>query len=696
MSSRVDEAIDYGENNVELLPFQIQEIPKILQKHRVKFSLLVGYPLGISSIESKCLEIQNGDKAGVDEIVLMPNLSWLKNSDSKRLEYEIKKIRESTSIPIKIAVSDLLLSKEEFELLAKITEKNNIILISQYEDIEVEKSIALAKFVKTGNLKNKNIRIKLRAKRVEEFDMIPDQSLFGGRNFSSRYLFDTHTYEYDAFDPLNKIVFSPGSLAATGISCSSHMTVAFISPLSENLRSLELMGDVGKSLLDIGIRSIILEETSEEPVLIHVGASRIEIIPADEYSGCTTTKFFNRLRAQFGENNSIILTGPSSEEKLLSSTIIATDSSGKLNVLPVRGSGVGSVMGSKNVRAIIVEKKKSGNKYSSLTNDSFNRFEELLIENTITGRTLPEFSTLGFFQVNNVLGSLPVNNFNASTVPIKEAKTISNSFKKDYEFSNRCQNCVIKCFNASKETRRNIDYDHYAGLGLMNGLFLPSEYEPLYDYCFEQGLDPIEIGGAIAVLKESQEISEKAKSSQIIDFLNNKDDHRSRILKQGIQVAGKDLAVSRCAISGGEAILPYDVRKMKIGGLCQERFQGLDISKAYFPAFYYLFKDIPESYEKNLEIMQNLFYTGSLINSLGICRYAFFAFIKDSRIFNHTVELINNLHNTKLLPGDMLKFSRQLLRLEDRFNEKMVSSKKNVIPSFFKNEENFSGDKFIF
>jgi|GEM_PF-6438671 len=696
LSSRVEEALKYGDSLVELLPFQITKIPEIVKKHRVKFSLLVGYPLGVSSVEGKCLEIRRGERAGVDEIVLMPNLSNLKSSFYEEIEKEINIIRSCTGLPVKIAVSDLLLSKEEYEKLAEITERNNIILISQYEDIEVEKTVSLAKFVKTGNLKNKNIRIKLRGKEIEEFNMIPDQSLLGGRNFSSRYLFDTHTYEYDAFDPLNKVIFSPGSLASTGLSCTSHITVAFISPLSEGLRSIELMGDCGKSLSDIGIRSLILEETSEEPVVIHVNPSRIEIIPASQYSGLTTSAFFRQLKAHFGENTSLILTGPSSEEKLLSSTIIATDSSGKLNVLPSRGSGIGSVFGSKNVRAIIIEKRKAGGKYSKATNDSFNIFEELLIENTVTGRTLPEFSTLGFFQVNNILGSLPVNNFSVSTIPLKEAENVVNTFKKDYNFSGRCQNCVIRCFNRSKESGRNIDYDHYSGLALINGMFLPSEFECLYDFCFEEGLDPIEIGGAIAVSKAAGVISKKATGKEIVKFLCNNDDHRSRIIRQGISVSGKDLAVSRCAVAGGEALLPYDVRKMKIGGLTQERSQGLDISKAYFPAFYYLFRDVPESYEKSVEIVQNLLYTGALVNSLGICRYSFFAFIKDSRLFNHTVEMINNLHNTKLLPGDLLKFSRQLIRLEEKFEEKMVSSRKNVIPTFFKNEENFSGDKYIF
>ncbi|MFA7576703.1 MAG: aldehyde ferredoxin oxidoreductase N-terminal domain-containing protein [Candidatus Muiribacteriota bacterium] len=695
LDKRVEEAIKYNEETLEILPFQLDKIDELNKKFRFRYSVLIGYPLGVESTQTKIFQIKECLEKKVDEIIFMPNLSCIKQGDFNFIEKELKAVKKNSDIPVKIIVSSIMLSRVELDKLASITEKNGIILINTYENMKKENSLNQTKFVKSAQFENKKIRIRLKEKSVEEIVADSYENMFGGRNLAVNYMVKNNIFEYGAFDYLNKIVIAPGSFALTGVSSSSQAYIAFKSPLTEGLRVTELGGDAGVKIASLGIKALIIDEVSDESIILYLAKNRVEFIPAGIYEKMGIYNLFDNLKNDFGKNISIIAIGPGGEEKFLSSTIVSTDSEGLPEVIPSRGSGIGAVFGAKGIKAVVIDTEVAGKVVGEKFNRLTNGFEEMLLENTVSGRMLSSFSTLGFFSVNNKLMSLPADNYSNSTFTTDDFKKINKDICDNFTFGSKCQHCVIRCFNKNKLTGRNISYQSYAGLGLLNGVSDIKDFIKLYDWIIDYGIDPVECGGAIAVAREAGLVDKNSGIDEMLDILTS-GDWRTRTVFQGGNIAMKTFAVSRAAIAGSEVMLPYDIRTMKLCGLSGMSMYSSDEALNYAQGYYYIFREVGEDYNKLAEINRNMIYLSGILNTLGICRHSVFAFLKNNRILPLLVELINELFKARMLPGDLLKLSKQIVKNEEKFNEKSGINVENSLPVFFKTEENSTGKKFDF
>ena len=77
LEKRIEEAQRYDQDTLEILPFQLDYISEISQKNTFKWSLLIGYPLGIESTGAKLFQLEKGIENSIDEIVIMPNLNFI-------------------------------------------------------------------------------------------------------------------------------------------------------------------------------------------------------------------------------------------------------------------------------------------------------------------------------------------------------------------------------------------------------------------------------------------------------------------------------------------------------------------------------------------------------------------------------------------------------------------------------------------
>ncbi|MGM0608302.1 MAG: aldehyde ferredoxin oxidoreductase N-terminal domain-containing protein [Candidatus Muiribacteriota bacterium] len=668
LDKRVEEAIKYKEDSLELLPFQVDKIDEILKRARLKFSVLLGYPLGIESVQSKKAEILRLQENNIDEFILMPNLAMIKSDNFEYISEEIKSLKEVSKIPLKVVVTSIMLTREEINKLGSITEKNGVILINSYENIKQEKSDKGTKFVKSGNFKNKILKLRLTERVVEEVAQDNFDNIFCGRNLSVNQMLQNRAYEYGAFDALNKIIISPGSFSSL-ISSSGGTSIAFRSPLTEKLKVIEIMGNFGEKLSSLGIKSIIIDEISKDPVFIYFSNNKVEFIPASDYIQTGTKEMFKRLKNDFGSEIGIIGIGPSGEEKLLCSTLVASNSNGEPDVIPARGGGIGAVLGTKNVKGIIVDKVSEGKTLNKKLNKAFNHFEELLLENTVTGRMLSQFSTLGFLPVVNKLEGLCGNNFRIDKLEVSELNKLNKQIKQNFEFGKKCQSCVIKCFNKNKKTHRNISFIDFASLGIMNKIFDMDDFALLHDWCLDYGVDPLETGGAISIAREAKVIPETFSAEELISLLK-KSDWKSRTIFQGGNISMKTFAVSRAPVLNNEVILPYNNENMILMKEAGNYSGGMDEGINYSLAYYLVYGKGEVSKENISDINRNLIYMGALLNTLGICHYAKPAFLKNQKILSGLVNIINEIFDARILPADLLKLSRQVIKNEEKFNIK--------------------------
>lgn len=692
LEKRIEEAQRYDQDTLEILPFQLDYISEISQKNTFKWSLLIGYPLGIESTGAKLFQLEKGIENSIDEIVIMPNLCWMKEGDFDSIRKELEAIKSKSKVPVKVILNNIIITREEFEHLASITEDLGIILIHSYENLNLEKENRKSRFIRNASFSGQMVKVKLRNKEILTEKLTGYDSIFRGRNINSTFFWKNNISQYNSFDFLNKIVLTPGTLAGSGISASSVLCAAFKSPLNEGLKNLEMECLFSEKLISCGIKSLVIDEIADELSMIYISKDRIEIIPVPEYENLDISPLFENIREEYGDV-SIIGIGPCGEQKYLSSTVVCSDHNGNPAIMPSRGSGIGAIFGSKRLKAVIIDNTSQNSYFSEKENRLINSFEELLIENTISGRMLPSHSTMGFFEVNNTLSSLPCENYRKSSLDKEIVRKLMNDFRVRFEPS-RAENNIVRFFNREKDGYRNINYIDFAGLGLLNGIYDLKDFLPLYEWCYEKGIDPIEIGGAFAVAREAGIVT---GDNINIDFLENifeNDDWRIKVLLQGGSISSKTLGISRAPVINGEVILPYDIRTMSLCGISQSRGSGNDESLNFSPAYYYSFRDTSQINEKFEEINRNMEHLCTAFSILGLSRYCVFAFLKNAKMFSLIIDMINSLYSSRLLNGDILKIARQVLKTEQKFNNSCGLYYNYNIPNFFREEKNSKGEVY--
>ena len=192
--------------------------------------------------------------------------------------------------------------------------------------------------------------------RTEALPTYLMQEYIGGRGMSDRILFDEIDPRIDALSPENKLIFSTGPLTGSGAPSASRFMVSAKSPLSNCVSSPCCGGYFGSNLKYSGYDLLIFEGKSPEPVYVTILNDRVEILPALHLWGkesYETEKMIREdMKARFNLDNwalnsmGIANIGPAGENLVRFACIMSDGgrAAGR--------SGLGAVMGSKNIKAV--------------------------------------------------------------------------------------------------------------------------------------------------------------------------------------------------------------------------------------------------------------------------------------------------------------------------------------------------------
>jgi aldehyde:ferredoxin oxidoreductase len=194
--------------------------------------------------------------------------------------------------------------------------------------------------------------------RTEPLPVDLMQDYIGGRGMCDRILFDEIDPQIDALSPANKLIFATGPLTGTGAPAASRFIASAKSPLSNCVSSPCCGGYFGANLKYSGHDLLIFEGKSPEPVYVTILNDRVEVNPAKQFWGklCTDTEHLIRadMKVRYSLDNwalnsmGIANIGPAGE-KLVKFACIMSDGGRAAG-----RSGLGAVMGSKNLKAVAV------------------------------------------------------------------------------------------------------------------------------------------------------------------------------------------------------------------------------------------------------------------------------------------------------------------------------------------------------
>ena len=247
--------------------------------------------------------------------------------------------------------------------------------------------------------------------RAEELPAELKHLFLGGRGLASKLLFDEVNPQVEPLSPENKLIFMTGPLTGTGAIGGASYVVVTKSPLTGSIACSTTEGYFGPELKFAGYDGIILEGKSAEPVYLSIEDDKVELLSASHLWGKSTHKTEDIIRAEkenpwIARETFITSIGPAGENLVKIASIINDKHRAAAR------SGVGAVMGSKNLKAIAVR----GTKAVSLANgkmflDSVERAWEKFKTTPVIPQALNNIGTSFLVDVINESGVLPARNF---------------------------------------------------------------------------------------------------------------------------------------------------------------------------------------------------------------------------------------------------------------------------------------------
>ncbi|WP_300464158.1 aldehyde ferredoxin oxidoreductase family protein [Desulfobacula sp.] len=207
--------------------------------------------------------------------------------------------------------------------------------------------------------KGKILRVDLTRGKIGEEDLSDDLMLnyIGGRIAGNKILLDEMDPMVDPLGPDNKLIFATGPLTGTGVPAGGRFIAVSKSPLTGGIANPCCGGYFGANLKYAGYDFLIIEGKSPEPAYLSIVNDQVTIKPAEHLWGKWATETENAIRAELSDSKdawgrntpSVLLIGPAGEN-LVSFASIMSDGGRALG-----RSGLGAVMGSKNLKAIGVK-----------------------------------------------------------------------------------------------------------------------------------------------------------------------------------------------------------------------------------------------------------------------------------------------------------------------------------------------------
>ena len=545
------------------------------------------------------------------------------------------------------------------------------------------------------------VRINLKTESIDYLEINKDSNYFllGGRGLTSHIVNNEVPPDSDPLGKMNKLIIASGLLTGSPFPNSARTSIGGKSPLTNGIKEANVGGRGSMMLARNGFRAIILEEKLSEWKLILIKEQNIELKDGVEYISMGNYRLCDNLYKKYGERIGIYSIGPSGENLMKSSTIAANDLQGYPSRHAARG-GLGAVMGSKKIKAIVIfPPKKSLVKIKDIKRlRSISKpFTKIL---ATTKRIFSTFGTPLLIKAINSLNGLPTKNFSKgkfSKVDSISGETL-NKLINERGGRNRlacCPTCVIKCSNQicdnkGKYITSSLEYETIA----MNGSNLLiddlDEISRIDFLCDNIGIDTIEFGCTIGLAMEAGKIK-WGNSTKVIEILKEikKGSDLGNLYGNGVCYLADQLKIQRIPHVKGQAISAYDPRI----------FKGMSVTFATSPmgADHTAgaaiagrsarkdkdYGDLTEN-EGKLELSYELQLYTAILDSMGCC-YFIGPSYENMEIIKGA---LNAMYGVNWTCKDIIDLGKNIIKTELEFNKKAgLIKESNELPSFFYSEK---------
>lgn len=329
----------------------------------------------------------------------------------------------------------------------------------------------------------------------------------GGRGLATRYLYEEGVATVEPLSPANKLILATGPLTGTGAPCGARYMVAAKGPLTGAIAASNAGGQWPAELKFAGYDMIIFEGQAEKPVYLWVYNDQVELRDASHLWGKTTWETEDLIHAETDPEAKIAGIGPAGEKQVLFACVVNDKHRG------AGRSGVGAVMGSKNLKAVAVRGTRGlrvadPDGFWQAALDTLAKLKE----NAVTGGGLPTYGTEVVMNVINEAGFLPAHNFQQGQ--FEAANEIGGeTLAETLLVRNRgCFACPIACGRVSHVpdprypgAYEGPEYEAAWALGADTGVSDLAAVTTANFLCNQYSMDPISMGATLAAAMEMYE-----------------------------------------------------------------------------------------------------------------------------------------------------------------------------------------------
>ena len=538
----------------------------------------------------------------------------------------------------------------------------------------------------------KLLRVDLTNQKVSAETIDPKilKDYVGGRGLAIRYLYDEIEPTVDPLSAENKLIFTTGPLTATTAPTGNRYMVVTKSPLTGALAHSNSGGDFPTWMKRTGFDMYIFEGKSQSPVYLWVNEDQVEIRPAEHLWGKEVPETTDLLLAETSLDAKVACIGPAGENLVLMAAIMNDKHRAAAR------SGVGAVMGSKNLKGVVV----SGKKNPAFFDDAGMRALSVSLSKEVgadikKGSSLRTYGTAYVPQVTNALGILPTRNFQTGVFAGVD-KIDGVALKNSYLITHKpCYRCPISCGRLTEVPTGKYagkgegpEYETIASLGTACGIddlagLLKANYA-----CNELGMDTISAGLTIAAAMEMYEkgIITDEQTGQPLHF-GDPDVVIDMVYKMAHRQGFGDVLAEgsyRLAERYDHPEMSVTARKQEFPGYDPRGSQGMGLlyatsnkgashmegDVAYEEVFGVPVKADPLSTEGKAELVSRFQDAFALIDSGGVCVFFAirYAFTKEMMVWpDRLAELLNLTTGANYTPDEALQAAERVYNLERLF-----------------------------
>jgi len=545
----------------------------------------------------------------------------------------------------------------------------------------------------------KVLRVNLTARKVTSEDVDPKiaRDYLGGRGWAIHYMYKEMDPMADPLGPENMLIFATGPLTATPAPTGNRYMVVTKSPLTGALAHSNSGGDFPTWMKRTGYDLFIFEGKASEPVYVFVNEDQVEVRSAAHVWGKDTHETTDILLAETSKDAKVACIGPAGENLALMAAIMNDKHRAAAR------SGVGAVMGSKNLKAVVAMGKKNPPLHDpeGMRTISVNTSKEVGAD-VKKGSNMRIYGTSYVPQVTNTLGILPTNNFLQGT--FEHVHNIDGDALKDNYLIRHtpCYRCPLSCGRLTevpdgpyKGKGEGPEYETISSLGTGCGVSDLAALVKANYLCNEFGLDTISTGMTIAA---AMEMYEKGYISEDVIGMPLKFGDHDAMIEMIKKMAynegfGQELAQGsyRLAEKYGHPEIAVTTRKQEFPGYDPRGSQGMGLlyatsnkgashmegDVAYEEVFGVPIKENPLTTEGKPELVKHFQDSFALIDSSGLCVFVAirYVFNKDRMIWPEVLSSMMNLTTgAGYTPEEVLQAADRVYTLERMFLMKAGST----------------------